>query len=133
MTIMNTRAYSKTRHVFEMWNFNFKIFRNPPKNNFFGSSIHTKGQNFRPSKTFQGEPKVSIPLSSILPTGNPIGKLVSPIGKPVSQIGKPAQKQNRLAQLKKGQPNGETRGSFFFISGDICRGQKRVYKNMESL
>ena len=67
-----------------------------------------------------------------MPTGNPIGKLVSLIGKPVSPIGKPAQKQNRLAQLKKGKPRGNPR-KFFFISGDICRGQKRVYKNMESL
>ena len=47
MTDINTRAYSKTHHVFRMLNFNLKMARNPTKIVFLaGSRIQTDGMIF---------------------------------------------------------------------------------------
>ena len=96
MANMNTRAYSKTHHVFRMF-FNMEMARYPEKYAIvFFALIQPDGRIYSPSTlAFSRSRKVSFSvklieiilpllLSSILQTE----KLVIPIGKPVSPMGK---------------------------------------------
>ena len=62
---------------------NLAIARYPQKKSVFGTRIHTNGQISKPSMhlsaSFQGAPKVPLPLSSILQDAESEKKLVIPI------------------------------------------------------
>ena len=84
---METREYSKTRHVLRMWKFNNLDMANP-KNLCFDSRIQTDGWLVQSEKRLaaQSEKRLAQLEKCVTRLGNQLAQLE----KPVSPIGRPA-------------------------------------------